>query len=115
MNLDESKTRPLQKKITSIEEYGNSAISQFPENQGGYIMILCNEIIYFFYHNGTFINQNELSSYLENRKSFSLIPFKYEYNYLHYLISYPINMTAFGFIYCKYNIISYSNIKINER
>ena len=114
MNLNESKTIPLQNKITSIEEYGNSTISQFPESQGGYIMILCNKIIYFFYHNATFINFQDLSSDLSNRKNFSLIPFKYENNYLHYLISYPINMTAFGFVYFKYNILNYSNVNIKQ-
>ena len=67
-------------------------------------MVLCNKIIYFFYHNGISIGNYDLSSNLKPSQSYSLIPFKYENNCLHYLISYPININSFELIFFQYNI-----------
>ena len=60
MELDNSKNLTLKKLITSIDEYEKTAIFQFPANQGGYIIILVNEFIYFFEHEGTHIGSIDL-------------------------------------------------------
>ena len=106
MELDISKNLTLKKPITSIDEYEKTAISQFPANQGGYILILVNEFIYFFEHEGTHIGSIDLPSDLLKFKYYTLIPYKTDNNFLYYLISYPINKTSFGFIYCKFDLKS---------
>ena len=95
MELDNSKTLTLNKSIKFPHEYGKTAISQFPANQGGYIIILVNEFIYFFRREGTHIGSIDLISDLLNYKYYTLIPYKTENNFLYYLISYPINKTSF--------------------
>ena len=98
----------MKKKIESKEENSKTTISQFPANFGGYIFILVNDIIYFFNHDGTFINSVNITVNIAdtiNAKYYCLIPYKTENNYLHYLISFPILETfSFKLIYCIFKI-----------
>ena len=68
-------------------------------------MILVKDILYFFQNDGNFINSVNLTSSI-NGKHYYLIPYKVEGKYLHYLISYPIDNTYFGLIYCKFDLNS---------
>ena len=59
---------------------------QFSEEDGEYIMILAMNIIYFFDQNGNFLDNADLSEYI-NADYYSLVPYKRDDNYLHYIIS----------------------------
>ena len=110
MEEDTSKKITLEKGIESDDENTKTTISQFPANFGGNILILVIDIIYFFKHDGTFINSVNLTINLTdtiNAKYYCLIPYKRVNNYLHYLISFPIFETiSFKLIYCKFDINS---------
>ena len=77
-------------------------------------MILVNDIMYFFKYDGTLINSTDLS-YSINSTYYSLIPYKVENCYLHYIISYPTNELSFGFTYYKFNLNSYMNVIVKEK
>ena len=57
-NLDEDQDKKInfENQITTSEENDNVCIVQFSENDGGYIIILAMNILYFFYPDGTLIN-----------------------------------------------------------
>ena len=73
-------------KISSKEDYSKSEMVQFSEEDGEYIMILAMNIIYFFEQNGNLLDKADLSEYI-NADYYSLVPFKRDDNYLHYIIS----------------------------
>ncbi len=106
MELYESKYVILKKSIENLEQNGKITISQFPSDYGGYLMVLVSDVIYFFTYDGTLINSTDLSDSI-NSIYYTLIPYKVEDNYLHYIISYPlINQLSFGFTYYKFNLDS---------
>ena len=86
MELYESKYITLYRGIENLDQYGRTTISQFDADNGGYLMVLANEIMYFFKHHGTLINKADLSGSI-NSTYYTLIPYKNEGNYLHYIIS----------------------------
>ena len=79
MELDESKYITLERQIENLYQYGKTTISQFDANNGGYLMILANEIMHFFKYDGTFINKVDLSGSI-NSTYYTLIPYKAENN-----------------------------------
>ena len=103
MTEDTTKKISFDNQIQSADENEKTVIDQFSANNGGYIMILVKDILYFFQNDGTFINSVDLTSSI-NGKHYYLIPYKVEGDYLDYLISYPINNTCFGLIYCKFDL-----------
>ena len=115
MELYESKYITLDKGIENLDQYGRTTISQFDADNGGYLMVLANEIMYFFKHDGTLINKVDLSGSI-NSTYYTLIPYKNEDNYLHYIISYPLTTLSFGFTYYKFNINSpNTNLIVKEK
>ena len=115
MEIDESKYITLERQIEDLYQYGKTTISQFDANNGGYLMILANEIMYFFKYDGTFINKADLSGSI-NSTYYTLIPYKTESNYLHYIISYPLTTLSFGFKYFKFSFSSpFTNEVIKEK
>ena len=110
MELDESKYVTLRTSIENLEQNAKTTISQFSEDYGGYLMILVNDIMYYFNNDGTLINSIDLSDSI-NSKYYTLIPYKVENGFLHYIISYPIDNFSFGFKYYKLNL-NQSNFNI---
>ena len=96
-NLDNEETNkyiPINIELDT-DNY-KTAMEQFSEEYGGYILILVRNIIYFFDSNGNNIYSENLSEYL-NGNYYCLIPYKKEGNYLYYIISY-ISATSYELI-----------------
>ena len=106
---DESKKIIFETEIQSESECEKIAMTQFPSNYGGFIIILVKDILYFFQNDGTKISSENLPE-IYSSSHYCLIPYKKENNYLHYLISYPIDNSHFGLVYFQFDINSpYSN------
>ena len=63
------------KQILNLVNYAKSVLTQFSEEDGGYIMILAMNIIYFFESDGSLLDSTDLSVYI-NADYYSLIPYK---------------------------------------
>ena len=122
--MDEDKTKRLVLEKPLFLENGMEKIelSQFSDQDGEYIMILINSIIYFFDKDGNRISYSYLSDSLKEY-NYNLIPYKKENNYLHYLITYPAkNKKSFNIEYFKFDInyphsnqlLSSKNIQLNQ-
>ena len=113
---DDSKKIIFEKSITSKEANEKISMSQFPEKEGSYIIIIVLYKIYFFQKNGILLNEinmKEMSS-VENIK---VIPYKEENNYLFYFISYKNKNDSKKFFlsYYKYDLINKMNIMIETK
>ena len=95
-------------------------ITQFSEKDELFIMILVINILYCFNKDGILINYAYLSDSINNF-NYTLLPYKKENNYLHYIITYPSkNQISFIINYFKFDInypnsnklISSKNIEI---
>ena len=73
-NLDEDQDKKInfENQITTSEENDNVCIVQFSENDGGYIIILAMNILYFFYPDGTLINS---FSFTEEAEHYCINPY----------------------------------------
>ena len=74
MELDESKYITLERSVEDLVQNTKTTISQFSANYGGYLMILVNEIMYFFEYDGTIINKADLSGSI-NSTYYTLAPY----------------------------------------
>ena len=112
---DNSKKIIFKSPISSKEENEKISMCQFPEKEGGYIIIIIRELIYFFNGNGELLNEIKLEemNYTENIR---VIPYKEEKNYVFYIISYKHNNSKsnFGFNFYKYDLINKINLLISE-
>ena len=122
--MDEDKTKRLVLEKPLFLESGMEKIelSQFSDQDGEYIMILINSIIYFFDKDGNRISYSYLSDSLKEY-NYNLIPYKKENNYLHYLITYPAkNKKSFNIEYFKFDVnyphsnqlLSSKSIELNQ-
>ena len=59
---DNDKKILFEKEITLQSEFEKTTIAQFSEEDGGYIMIIVNDTLYFFQENGTPIKSLDLSN-----------------------------------------------------
>ena len=100
---DESKKIIFERQINSLEESDKTTITQFPTNYKGYILVLANDIIYFFKHDGIFINSADLTDSISSSHYF-LVPYKADNDYLYYIISFPIDQKSFSLLYCKFSL-----------
>ena len=100
---DLDKKIDFEKEISSNQENDKICIVQFSENDGGYIIILAMNKLYFFYPDGTIINS---FSFTEEAEHYCINPYKLEDNYLYYIITYPINTHQFIINYNKFNLKS---------
>ena len=96
------------KQIINLEGYAKSVMTQFSEEDGGYIMILSMDIIYFFDSDGILLNNKDLSDYI-NADYYSLIPYKKTGNYLHYILSHKNPEFNFTINHFRFNVDSYTN------
>ena len=97
-------------QIQSKTEHEKTTMAQFPEDQGEYIMIIVKNLLYFFEEDGTKIKDIDLSNYSINASHYSLIPYKKEGNYLHYIIAYPLgDKKSFNLIHFKFDLVNQLN------
>ena len=109
----EEKDKFISLDISSSDSFKTS-LAQFSENDGGYILVLAKEILYFFKADGTYVSNKNLADLIASNY-YCLTPYKKEDNNLYYIISYvnrgdlSINLNIF-----KYSLISDENISINS-
>ena len=90
--------------INDSDEYEKTTMAQFSENDGGYIIIIVKNKIYFFKYEGTKIIDLDLPDSID-AKHYCIIPYKRENNYLYYIISYPLNaINIFALKYIKFDL-----------
>ena len=102
---DNDKKILFEKEITLQSEFEKTTIAQFSEEDGGYIMIIVNDTLYFFQENGTPIKSLDLSISISSLH-YCLIPYKKEADFLYYIISYPIDIKSFNLTYFKFDLNS---------
>ena len=106
-------TEDISKKILFKNNFSSKidnekiSIVQFSEDNGGYIMILVFNLIYFFNSDGVKINTIILPN-LIRAINYCLTPYKKENNYLYYIISYPKEKN-FYLLEFRFNIKSFEN------
>ena len=108
---DDSKKIIFGEQILTSENYCKTVISQFSLNDGGYIMILIMNKIYFFQSDGTLLTSTpiDLSSII-NSAYYNLTPYKKDGNYLYYIISYTNMDNKKLILHCfKFNYDSIDN------
>ena len=105
---EESKKIKFETPIISEKENEKISMSQFPEKEGGFIIILVREKLYLIQSSGYLLKEENLPemTLLENVK---IIPYKEEENNLLYLISYKTASKQFGFNYYKFDLINKKN------
>ena len=110
-NLDEDLDKKINftNQIKTLEENDKVCIVQFSENDGGYIIILAMNKLYFFTPDGTLINS---FNFTEEAEHYCINPYKLEDNYLYYIITYKINEHQFAINYNKFNLESKENENI---
>ena len=108
MREEVSKKINFETQIQSLEESEKTTIVQLPLKYGAYLMILVNDIIYFFAQDWNFIHSFNLTDSI-NGLHYSLIPYIKKDTYLYYLISYPIDKKSFDLVYFKFDLDSYTN------
>ena len=113
--VDSTKTITFETEIQS-DDVNKISFAQFSAEDGAYIMVLVINKIYFFSGEGDLIDdKKDLSGYL-NSDVYSLVPYKKESNYLHYLISFKNGNHKFDIYQFKFDINSpYSNTKEMEK
>ena len=70
------------------EDDYKTIMTQFSKKDGGYVLILEKNILYFFEEDGSFISSADLSQLIYGDNYYSITPYKNEDNTLHYLISF---------------------------
>ena len=114
--VDSTRTISFETEIQSGTDFDKISFAQFSAADGAYIMVLVIDQIYFFSGEGDLIDdKKDLSGYL-NSDAYSLVPYKKESNYLHYLISFKNGNHKFDIYQFKFDINSpYSNTKEMEK
>ena len=111
---EESKNIKFDIPIKSEKENEKISIVQFPEKEGGYILIFVCEKIYIIQENGNLIKEVKLSE-LDLVENIKLIPYKKEGNYLLYIITFKNSENFLCFNYYKYDFINKENILIKKK
>ena len=88
-------------------------IKQFPKEDGGYLMILVLDKIYFFKPDGSIMNSIYIPD-ISNSDNYCLTPYKKKNNDLYYIIAYNKKQN-FILKQFKFNINSFSNQIINSK
>ena len=93
------------------QDFEGISMAQFDQENGEYILILVNSIIYIFKSDETLLNSSDISSVVavsENKeKYYSLIPYKkYDNNFIDYFILYVYNLNIY---------IKHFNLDINTK
>ena len=111
-----SKKIKFEMPILSQSENEKISMSQFSDNEKGFILIIVRDIIYFFQEDYTIIEYVNLKE-LTDMQNIKLIPYKVKDNHLLYIISYN-NKNAkknFNFNYYQFNLKNKKNCLINTK
>ena len=111
---EESKNIKFDIPIKSEKENDKISIVQFPEKEGGYILILVGEKIYIMQKNGNLLKEVKLEE-LNLVENIKLVPYKEEGNYLLYIITFKNSEKFLCFNYYKYDLIKKENTLINKK
>ena len=111
---EESKNIKFDIPIKSEKENEKISIVQFPEKEGGYILILVGEKIYIMQKNGNLLKEVKLEE-LNLVENIKLVPYKEEGNYLLYIITFKNSEKLLCFNYYKYDLIKKENTLINKK
>ena len=105
--------------FSSIKSIREPITTQFTMEDGGYILILVNNKIYFFSNDGTFLSSIDISNYIKEnydcKYDYNIIPYKKEDNNLHYIISYIDIFKKIIIEHFKFNIKTLINERINNK
>jgi hypothetical protein len=110
----ESKKIKFETPISSEKENEKISMAQFPEKEGGYILIHAEEYLYIFQSTGNLLKKQYLPemTMVENIK---IIPYKEEQNNLLYIISYQLSLKKFGINLYKFDLINKQNSMITTK
>ena len=111
---EESKNIKFDIPIKSEKENEKISIVQFPEKDGGYILIIVGEKIYIIQSSGNLLKEEKLPE-LNLGENIKLVPNKEKGNYLLYIITFKNNEKLLCFNYYKYDLIKKENTLINEK
>ena len=106
---EESKQIKFERPITTDKENEKISMSQFPEKEGGFILILVKEKLYLIQSSGYILKEENLPE-MTSLENIKIIPYKEEENNLLYIISYKTNSKQFGFNYYKFDLINKKNL-----
>ena len=109
MEDDNEKKIIFDNPISSEEENKKVNIVQYSKDDGGYIIILAQNKLYFFKPDGVYINSFNFN---EEAEHYCINPYKLENNYLYYTIEYLTSDKKFVINYNKFNLNSKENENI---
>ena len=117
-NLENEEKDKLIPLVIPVSDSFKTALAQFSENDGGYILVLAMEIIYFFKADGTIFSTKNLTNLIDSNY-YCITPYKKENNNLYYIISYitrqdisiSLNIFEFGLISDENKSINLINFK----
>ena len=116
-NEDSTKKISFETNFPSSDDNSKTTISQFSSQDGGDIMVLVLDKMYFLTYEGTKEGEVDLSDEI-NGEHYSLTPYKKVGHELHYIISYIIpdkDYKNFTIDYFKYNIQTKDNERIYSK
>ena len=90
------------------------SMTQFSENDGGFILILVIDKLFLIQETGELIKEILLPE-MKNLENMNIIPYKENNNNLYYIISFKKDTKHYGFNYYKYDLIKNSNSLINSK
>ena len=117
---DSDKKEEITKKIKfesaliSQEDTYKISMTQFSENDGGFILILVIDKLFLIQETGELIKEILLPE-MKNLENMNIIPYKENNNNLYYIISFKKDTKHYGFNYYKYDLIKNSNSLINSK
>jgi len=100
---DDDKKINFVSPISNETENEKVSIVQYSEDDGGYIIILAKNKLYFFKPDGAYINS---FNFTEEAAHYCINPYKLENNFLYYTISYLTQDHKFVINYNKFNLNS---------
>ena len=109
-----SKKIKFESPILSQEENYKISMCQFPENEGGFILILVIDKLFIIKSDGTLLKQIFLP-FMKNYENINIIPYKESNSNLLYVISFQKDSKHYSLNYYKYDLIKNTNILINTK
>ena len=97
--------------IKSEEENEKISIAQFPEKEGGHILVFVLGKLYIMKSNGVLFKKEELSE-INSYEGIKIIPYIEQNNNIFYIISYKKNAKHYGFNYFKFDLLEKKNSMI---
>ena len=113
---EDSKKIKFEAPILSKEENDKIAMCQFPEKEGGYILIFAKEKIYILQKDGNILKIMNLQE-MNNVVNIKLISYKEKSNYMFYFMSYKNKNSKnnFGINFYKFDLINKTNFLISNK